>query len=241
MLRAPDPAYGALRARSALVPVTVQPAAQGRPWRGQSPQQRHDARRRRLLDAALEQFGTIGYAASSVTLLCATAGVSTRHFYELYPGREQLMADLYDEIVLETARVVREAQDGAVLTAHARVTSGLRAAIAHQTDDPRRARVLQLEAIGVSSWLEQHRRGVIASFAVALEEQYRLLVADGQMRDEPFRAVATALIGAFDELLVHWLLTEPRTPPQDLLPVAAEVFLGTFAGRATTRKGSLPR
>jgi hypothetical protein len=55
-------------------------------------------------------------------------------------------------------------------------------------------------------------------FADGTARQYRLLVEDGQLVDRPFGQVATALIGAFDELLVHWLLTEPRTPPQDLLP-----------------------
>ena len=207
-------------------------STEGRPWRGQSPQERRDARRRRLLDAALELFGTQGYAGTSLTSLCAQAGVSPRHFYELYPGREQLMADLYDEIVLETARLVREAQDAAPLTAEGRITAGLEAASAHQTGDPRRARVLQLEAIGVSPWLEQHRRRVIAQFAEATEQQYRLLVEAGHLVDRPFGQVALALIGAFDELLVHWLLTEPRTPPQDLVPVAVEVFLSVFQARA---------
>lgn len=55
----------------------------------------------------------------------------------------------------------------------------------------------------MSPSLEQHRREVIARLAEATEEQYRLLVADGQLVDRPFRQVATALIGAFDELLVH--------------------------------------
>lgn len=205
----------------------------GRPWRGQSPQERREGRRRRLLDAALELFGTTGYAASSLTALCAKANVSPRHFYELYAGREQLMADLYDEIVLETDRRVREAQEAAPLTAEARITAGLRAAVTYQTADPRRARVLQLEAIGVSPWLEQHRRGVIAQFAEGTERQYRLLAEDGQVVDEPFGQVAVSLIGAFDELLVHWLLSEPRRPPEELLPVAVEVFLAVFRGRAS--------
>ena len=114
----------------------------------------------------------------------------------------------------------------------ARLRAGLSAAITHQTDDPRRARILHLEAVGVSPWLEQHRRRVIARFADGLARQYRLLVDDGHVVDRPFGQVATALVGAFDELLVQWLLTEPRTPPQDLLPVAAEVFLAVFEGRA---------
>ena len=214
---------------------------QGRPWRGQTPQERREARRRRLLGAALELFGTTGYAATSLTALCAQAGVSPRHFYELYAGREPLMADLYDEIVLETARRVEDAYAAAPLSASARICAGLAAAIAHQTDDPRRARVLHLEAVGVSPWLEQHRRRVIAMFAEGTARQYRLLVEDGQLVDRPFGQVATALIGAFDELLVHWLLTEPRTPPQDLLPVAAEVFLAVFHGRAVGGPAPAPQ
>jgi len=213
----------------------ARPPAPGRPWRGQSPQERREARRRRLLDAALELFGTTGYAATSLTALCARAGVSPRHFYELYPGREPLLADLCDEIVLETARLVDEAYAAAPLTADARICAGLSAAITHQTDDPRRARVLHLETVGVSPWLEQHRRRVIAAFADGTARQYRLLVDDGQVVDRPFGQVATALVGAFDELLVHWLLSEPRTPPQDLLPPAAEVFLAVFERRAVRR------
>jgi hypothetical protein len=93
---------------------------------------------------------------------------------------------------------------------------------------------VQLEAIGVSPWLERHRRGVIAMFADSTAEQYRLLVADGQLVDRPFGQVATALVGAFDELLVAWLLAEPRPPAQDLLPVATEVFLAVFSARSVS-------
>lgn len=228
-------AYGATHVPEVPAPgchVIVDEFESGKPWRGQTSRERRDGRRRRLLDAALELFGTTGYAATSLTALCTQAGIAPRHFYELYAGREQLMADLYDEVVLELGRLVRDAQEAADLTVEARVTEGLRAAIDHQTQDPRRARVIQLEAIGVSPWLEQHRRAVIASFATeAVEAQYRLLVKDGQLRDEPFGQVAISLVGALDELLVHWLLAEPRTPSQALLPVASEVFLAVFDGR----------
>ncbi|CAA9309603.1 MAG: hypothetical protein AVDCRST_MAG16-59 [uncultured Frankineae bacterium] len=218
--------------------------AQGRRWRGQSPQERREGRRRRLLDAGLELFGTTGYAATSLTALCASAGVSPRHFYELYPGREQLLADLHDELALETARRVRQAHDTAPLSPEARISAGLSTALAYLTADPRRARVLQLEAIGVSSWFDHHRREVIGVFAEATAEQYRLLAADGQLVDRPFGPVATALVGAVAELLVDWLLTEPRRPPEELLPVATEVFLAVFQGRAVhaprTRSGGAP-
>ena len=204
----------------------------GRPWRGQSPQERREARRRRLLDAGLELFGTIGYAGTSLTALCAAAGVSPRHFYELYRGREQLIADLYDELVAEMGTLIAAAQDSVPLSVQARISAGLRAAVDFQAGDPRRARVLQLEVVGVSTWLESHRHAVIASFGQRTDVQYRLLVADGQLVDAPFERVATALIGAINELLIGWLLSEPRPPADELLPVAEEIFLAVFRSRA---------
>ena len=210
---------------------------QGRSWRGQSPSERREARRRRLLDAALDLYGTVGYAGTSITALCAHANVSPRHFYELYPDREAVMTELYDELVGDVVRLVSEAQADAPLLAEQRVSAGLRAAIEHETEDPRRARVLLLEAVGVSPSMERHRRSVMALFADATERQYRLLVADGQLVDRPFHEISMALLGAFDELLVQWLLSEPRRPAQELLPIAEEVFLAVFRGRASTGNG----
>lgn len=156
-----------------------QEQVEGRPWRGLSPQERRDARRRRLLDAALELFGTKGYAA---------------------------------------------------------VVAGLRAAIGYQTGDPRRARVLQLEVVGVSTWLEAHRHDVIAAFVRRTDDQYQLLVADGQVVDEPFEQVAIALVGALNELVIGWLLAEPRPPGESLLPVAEEIFVTVFEAREVARR-----
>ena len=207
----------------------------GRPWRGQSPEERRAARRRRLLDAGLQLFGTTGYAATSLTALCAEGGVSPRHFYELYAGREQLLADLYDELITELGRQIGEAQDLAELTLEARVSAGLRAAVEWQTSDPRRAKVIQLEVIGVGRFLDRHRRAIIGGFAAQTEEQYRLLVEAGVLVDRPFRQLAVALVGAFDEVVVDWLQTRPRPPAQELLPVLEEVFLAVFRSRAVER------
>lgn len=209
---------------------------EGRPWRGLSPQERRDARRRRLLDAALELFGTKGYAATSLTALCAAGGVSPRHFYELYPGREQLIADLYDELCEQMQALIADAQGAAPLTAADRVVAGLRAAIGFQTGDPRRARVLQLEVVGVSTWLEAHRHDVIAAFGRRTDDQYQLLVAAGQVVDEPFEQVAIALVGAINELVIGWLLAEPRPPGECLLPVAEEILVTVFEAREVARR-----
>ena len=58
-------------------------------------------RRERLLQAALELFATQGYANTTIEALCSEAKVTTRHFYQVFAGREELLLALYDQIVNE--------------------------------------------------------------------------------------------------------------------------------------------
>src|SRR3954470_19843860 len=65
------------------------------------------------LGAARELLGGDGSAATSIERLCATASVSTRNFYEEFPGREALLVALHDRI---TGRALANAV--AALTGH---------------------------------------------------------------------------------------------------------------------------
>jgi AcrR family transcriptional regulator len=53
----------------------------GRSYGGESANDRLARRRRQLLDAGLELFGTTGYRATTVRQLCREARVSDRYFY----------------------------------------------------------------------------------------------------------------------------------------------------------------
>jgi AcrR family transcriptional regulator len=200
----------------------------GRPWRGLSPVERRDARRQRLLDAGLDLFGTDGYAATSLTALCATGAVSPRHFYELFPGREQLLSEVYDALVTETVRRVREAQQAAPATVEAQVRAGLEAAVGWLTGDPRRARIVLLEISGVSPALDAHRREVIRGFAAVIEAGHSRLATAGQVRDRPFGQVSVGVVGAINELLVEWLLADPRPAPETVLPPLVDILTAVF-------------
>jgi AcrR family transcriptional regulator len=196
----------------------------GRPWRGLSPDQRREGRRRRLLDAGLELFGTDGYAATSLTGLCAAAGVSPRHFYELHPGREQLLAELYGEIVDELHLALRTAQQQAPLTVAAQVDSALRAFAGHLADDPRRARVALVEIVGVSPVLDALRRAAVRRHAAALAEAHARLATAGVVPDSDFDTLAVGLVGAIHELLADWLAKTPRPEVATVLPALAELL-----------------
>jgi AcrR family transcriptional regulator len=202
---------------------------QGRPWRGLSPVERRQARHHRLLDAGLELFGTLGYSATSLTALCAEGGVSPRHFYEIHPGREQLLAELYDEIARDLIRRVRAAQAVAPLTVPAQVEATLGAVVSGLTDDPRRARVLLLEIVGVSPAMDTIRLEAVRRFAAVLGDAHGRLVAVGVVPAREFEALAIGLVGAINELLTDWLLKDPRPAATSVLPALAPLLVAVFA------------
>jgi AcrR family transcriptional regulator len=205
--------------------------SQGRPWRGLSPVERREARRRRLLEAGLHLFGTLGYAATSLTALCAEGGVSPRHFYDIHPGREELLAELYDDIANEVGRAVHAAQVTAPLTVDAQITSGLEAAIAILTEDPGKARILVIEVVGVSSALDAVRREGIRRFAGVIAESHARLVAGGVIPPREFGAIAIGLVGAINELLTDWLLKDPRPDAGTVMPPLVQILTAVFERR----------
>src|SRR5689334_13145343 len=71
---------------------------EARRYAGQSADERDQERLSRLRSAALELFGTDGYAAVPVERLCSEAKVSTRHYYQLFANKEAALVDLYTDI-----------------------------------------------------------------------------------------------------------------------------------------------
>ncbi|MDN5938479.1 MAG: TetR/AcrR family transcriptional regulator, partial [Salinisphaera sp.] len=90
----------------------------GRRYRGRTPAQLRAERRQRLIDAGLALFGERGYANAPIELLCATAKVATRHFYEQFDSREALLQAVFDDVLARTEQVLRGALTNRERTLH---------------------------------------------------------------------------------------------------------------------------
>lgn len=199
--------------RSKSEPSAGRPGQESnRPWRGFTPQERDDQRRRRLLDAGLELFGTVGFRATTVQALCAEAGVATRSFYELYGSLDAVVAELYEQITAEIAErmaVVDLAGTDAVTI----VRRGIAAALQPVLDDERKARVIEIEAVGVSEELEARRAEMIRGLGSLLETMFAEMAERGMARDPGAGMVGIVAIGGITQALVDHL----RTPEPERL------------------------
>ncbi len=181
------------------------PAGQApRRYRGLSVAERRAQRRERLLEAGLELFGTEGYASSSIRAVSAAASLNSRYFYESFTSREDLLYHVYQRAVRDVALAVIEATAGAH-TVEEQARAGLRASWEVYTEDPRKARVIVLEVVGVSERLERVRRENRHAFAdILVRNAMSLAAEDVQLRMDPV-LTARSLIGAAMEVLVDWI------------------------------------
>lgn len=201
----------------------------GRRYSGMDAEERTRARRVAILDAALELFGTSGFAATSVKQICRTAGLTERYFYESFKDRPACLVGLYEALVtgLRTATEVAIEAAGADIEVAAR--EGLDAFIGYLTEDPRRARVVLIEVVGVSPEIEELRHGVLRGFADLIRAVW-LADAEIDPGDDEIQLTAVALSGAVNNLLVDWMMTGRRQSPQVLARVCATLFTSALTG-----------
>jgi AcrR family transcriptional regulator len=184
-------------------------AAARRLYGGQTLQQRRAARREQLLDAGLELFGTVGYAHATIEVICATARLNPRYFYEQFRSREQLLGAVYDRHVEAVLQSVTAAIQAAPAQPRARLEHGLRAFIDGTLADERAARINYFEVVGVSRELETRRREVLRSYAEMIAGQAAELDAPAFAAAGDARLAATALVSATDGLIIDLLSSRP--------------------------------
>jgi AcrR family transcriptional regulator len=238
--RAPRPLRPAGRPSPAPRPRRAPPEA-GEPSRpaaappervygGLSGDERREQRRARLLETGLELFADEGYANTSIERLCAEAGVSTRNFYEAFAGREALLTAVFDAAVERALGAVMAGLGAADVGPEGAVETALRAYVDFALDDPRRARIIYFETVGVSADLERRRREVIRLFARLIAAQADELAARELLPGHDFSWVALGLVGAANELIVEWLHRQPPPPRQVIADALVGLVMSAIEG-----------
>jgi AcrR family transcriptional regulator len=201
-----------------------------RTYGGKSKEAREQERRERLLATGLELFGTEGYAATTIERICVHAGVTARHFYEQFDSREALLRAVYDHVVEELQRSVLEALASSSGDERARIAQTLERFLHTYLDDPRKARIAVLEAVGVSAAFERHRREVIGNFATVIRLQAEALSARIGGAPHDFRVAAMALAGGVNEVIADWLFRGGKDSVESIVRALVDLFLAAIEG-----------
>lgn len=204
-----------------------------RRYGGLSADERRAARRERLLTAAFESFGTGGYAVSTIEGLCADAGVTARHFYEEFDSRESLLRTTADRIVERVNEAIRDAIAEPADTPVERIERAVRAFLEAVLLDPRNARILCVESVGVSPAMERRRREVIRGFAATVARAVWLVRPDIPEDDSRIETAAMLVVGGANEVVVEWLHREDRRGLDELARDFVSLFTAMIRGFET--------
>ena len=203
-------------------------AETGRRYAGRAADERRAERRRRLLDAGVELFGTRGYAGTTIEALYTEAKLAPRHFYEQFRGREELLRALYDETIQDVVAAVDGARATAPPDVRGRVRSILEAFTGAMLTDPRRARIAYLEVPGRSRELERHATRVVRGFAAVVEEEATAAAERGVLPRRDYALTAILLVGGTNAILLDWIVGERRRPIVSILDELTDAFVAVL-------------
>ena len=218
------------------MPVT---SIQTRLYRGVSAEARRSERRERLIEAGLELFGTRGYHRTTVRDICATAGLTERYFYESFPGREELIVAVFEKVGGEVAERIMAAVAAAPRKARELARAAVGACVLHLTDDPRRARLLLLEAAGASEALDRRRREMIREYAGVVRGAARDFFGNTTWTETDAHLTSLAVVASMAELIMEWLLGNLKVTRERLIEHCVALILA--AGRTTSESRGTAR
>ena len=193
-----------------------------RPYRGVSADERRAERRARLIEAALDEIGSEGIARTTMTAVCARAGLTERYFYESFRDRAELLTAVFEAFSAEADAAILGRVAAAPPDLLERCRAGVGALIEILTDDPRKARAFA-EGIGTEAQKAQRERS-LGLYAAALAEEMRRLAGLGALRHAAALRVATiTLVAGTGEVVTHWLDGDIELSRDELIDVCARM------------------
>ena len=194
---------------------------------GSGTQQRKDARverrRRRIADAALALFANRGYNATSVEDVVAQAKVSKSAFYEFFGSKEDCFRELLSQ---EGGALIHDVLTSAATghDHHARLRLGITTFVRSCFERSSVARLLIVEAVGLSEGVDQVRHDLQGRFADAVGEEVRhAMLHDPFYADKDPQVFGRAVVGAVSDA-VGYFLTHPGVDTESLADSLCRIF-----------------
>ena len=169
-------------------------------------QDRARSRHDKILDAALRVFAKKGYRDAAVDDIAVESKTSKGGVYFHFPGKQAIFLELLDRSAVRLRRKLEEAiaaEPTAVRKADAALLTLLRTFAAHKA----LGRLFMIEALGAGREFHRRLAEIHFEFALVIQVQLDLAVAQGEIEPLDTRIAATAWFGALNEVLTRWLLS----------------------------------
>lgn len=169
--------------------------------------------RERLLRAAEQVFGELGYHDASVAKITELAGVAQGTFYRYFDGKQAV----FEELVADLSRRVRHAMSAASAQGRDRLEAerlGFQAFFQFTAEHPALYRVIRQAEFASPRMLHWHYEHIADGYAEAL----RAASARGEIAEVDPEVTAWALMAVGEMIGMRWILwDEAKAVPPEIL------------------------
>ncbi len=186
---------------------------------------RREARRQRLLEAALELFAELGFHDTSVDEVVAQARTSKSAFYEHFESKEDCFRMLLEQEGGALVAAVHSAARGGK-DHRERTRLGIAAFVHTCASRSRVAKLLLVESVGLSPSIEAVRHRLHAEFASLTESEVRYAQeqGDGALAGIDPAVYGRAVVGAVNEATSWFLETGSVADADELAEQLCRAF-----------------
>ncbi|WP_104107115.1 TetR/AcrR family transcriptional regulator [Nocardioides sp. 616] len=194
-----------------------------RSYGGRSAAERAAVRRERLVAATIATLAGGGEPGTTMTAICAEAGLTERYFYESFRNRDEAMVAALDSVATEMTAAALSA-----LTEHAgdpsrQVRAAITAVVDLIGDSPAKGRVAVVESTGTAA-LRARRHQLLAGFAELVGDEAQHVFGAAAWPPERARLHGLLFAAGFAEVLASWLGEELPLSRAELVDLGSDLL-----------------
>jgi AcrR family transcriptional regulator len=189
-------------------------------YRGVSADERRALRRERLIAAAADVYGEVGYRNATVRMICRRARLTERYFYEAFGSSEELLLVVARSLAERTLEGMRRVRDSTEGNADAKTLRMLRGYFRLQLEEPSKARIFTLEFRGMSPAADAEFERILDRFADLIVETRDPRSVGPAAND---RLLRRGLVGGVLHIAVAWIEGGYLEPIETVAQAAARV------------------
>jgi len=176
-----------------------------RRYGGVLPEERQRQRRAKLIDGAIDVFGTKGFHGATVREVCVAAHLTERYFYESFKTLPQLFIAVYahlrEELMAKTLSVMASAQK----TPIGLLEPAIRVFLEFIRDDPRRGRIMLVDSLGIDKEVAAFSGATARDYSELLKLHLGRMVPAEDLPALSLDLLAEGLIGMNVLLAARWM------------------------------------
>jgi AcrR family transcriptional regulator len=183
--------------------------------------------RAKLLEAAEQVFGELGYHDASIVKVTEAAGVGQGTFYLYFASKQEI----FDELIRDLNRRVRHAMKEASSRGETRLESellGFGAYFRFTADHPALYRIIRQAEFVSPQMLEYHYEKLSEGYVEGLRES----IARGEVGDIDPEVTAWALMAAGEMLGMRYILWGDGSVPEHVEAELARIIRGVLGASA---------